>query len=701
MFIQLQTKNFRKLTGHTFSFLPGLNAIRGLNEHGKSTLFEAIGYALFGSEALRESLDDVVTWGEKVSTLKVQLDWQVNNQLLTITRGKSGAEVYVDGKLTVTGQKEVTRFVEEHLTDAKLAAKLMLANQASLRGALSEGPTAAARLIEQLSNFELIDEIIELFVANLPTGSSAMLDQQLSAITARLESEKPQAPDLQALEAQKSEYVAKIRQHSEQAAEIREALVPAKAAADAARAQYQALNTARALQQRAQTDLEAAKQRLLSLNLEARTTPERVEELRRLLAEQASLEQERAAWQALQGLKRPEVDWEGDYASFRAAWRETTERLEAARTASANWQSQRAAAFARIIREQTCAFCGKDLQDVPEVVKRNAEASAEVQHMDAEIEKLAGVIQECRETLPVYEAIEKAHKIHTETVARYETYLEADLGRVPHLPRWRKAEPPKAVAADYRRELQEAEAELARVARVQGEAKALTETVRTAEASLAAAQAEVLRLEPLVAADRSVATEQDLLTALAYQQQQQQEVTALLRGVEGSLASVMQAYERQCAAYKQLEADRERVLQNQAELAANNVLLKKLRAARPKVADKLWSIVLSTVSFYFSQIRGTQSVVTKEDSGFKVDGKPVTGLSGSTLDALGLAIRIALTKTFMPNTDFLVLDEPGAACDEEREANMLGLVSACGFEQVLLVTHSQLADVFADSVIAL
>ena len=71
------------------------------------------------------------------------------------------------------------------------------------------------------------------------------------------------------------------------------------------------------------------------------------------------------------------------------------------------------------------------------------------------------------------------------------------------------------------------------------------------------------------------------------------------------------------------------------------------------------------------------------------------------LDALGLAIRIALTKTFLPNNDFLILDEPAAACDDEREMNMLGVITTAGFDQVLLVTHSPLADAFADKVVAL
>lgn len=701
MFLQLHAKNFRKLTDHTFSFRAGLNAIRGLNEHGKSTLFEALGYALFGSEALRESLDDVVTWGEKVGTLKVQLDWQVNAQILRITRGKSGAELHADGKLLVTGQKEVTRFVEERLTDAKLASKLMLANQASLRGALSEGPTAAARLIEQLSNFDLIDEVIELFVTYLPTGSSATLDQQLAGIASRLETEKPQEPDLAALNAQAADHDRQLATHAGAVQEIEGYLADARAAADAARAQYQALNTARSLLAKAQADLEASKKRLLSLNLEPKATPDKVEELRQLVAQQADQERARTAWAALEALRRPEVDWEGDYASFKAAWTDCSSRLEAARTKISELQVERATAVARIIREQSCAFCDKDLRDVHEVVVRNAAANGEVALIDATLQELQDVVRECRETLPVYEAIEKAHRAHEDTLARHGDFLAADRDRVPCTPRWVAAVKPMVVPKDYRRELAEAEAEVARVTRAQGEAAALTESVRAAESSVAAAQTEVLRLEPLVASDRSVAAEQDLLNSLRYHQEQQQKLTAAKREVAIAIEHAQSAYKQRLALYASLESDRDRVLKSLEELAANNVLLKKLRAARPKVADKLWTIVLSTVSFYFSQIRGTQSVVTKDDEGFKVDGKRVTGLSGSTLDALGLAIRIALTKTFMPNTDFLVLDEPGAACDEEREANMLGLVAACGFDQVLLVTHSQLADVFADSVISL
>ena len=80
-------------------------------------------------------------------------------------------------------------------------------------------------------------------------------------------------------------------------------------------------------------------------------------------------------------------------------------------------------------------------------------------------------------------------------------------------------------------------------------------------------------------------------------------------------------------------------------LSFNNNLVKRLRAIRPIITNKVWSSVLASVSVMFSQMRGEPSVVTKETSGFFVNGQAVASLSGSTLDLLGLALRVALTAT--------------------------------------------------------
>ena len=102
-----------------------------------------------------------------------------------------------------------------------------------------------------------------------------------------------------------------------------------------------------------------------------------------------------------------------------------------------------------------------------------------------------------------------------------------------------------------------------------------------------------------------------------------------------------------------------------------------------------------------SEMRGTPSVVSKTADGFLVDGHPVATMSGSTLDILGLAIRVALVRTFLPSAPFLVLDEPCASMDQTRTEALLGFLVAVGFKQVLLVTHEDVSQNVADHIITL
>ena len=76
-------------------------------------------------------------------------------------------------------------------------------------------------------------------------------------------------------------------------------------------------------------------------------------------------------------------------------------------------------------------------------------------------------------------------------------------------------------------------------------------------------------------------------------------------------------------------------------------------------------------------------------------------LSGSTLDILGLAIRCALLKTFVPQSSLLVLDEPMHGCDSERVESMLGFLKTVDFQQCLLVSHEEISESVADNIIQL
>jgi exonuclease SbcC len=135
MFRQLRLTNFRKHTTLDITFQNGVIALRGANEAGKSAILEAIAYAMFGATALRDSFADCVTWGEKESTLKVVLDFELNKVNYRVTRGKSGAEIRTTEKIEATGQTEVRRYIETLLgADAETCSNLMLASQQSVRG---------------------------------------------------------------------------------------------------------------------------------------------------------------------------------------------------------------------------------------------------------------------------------------------------------------------------------------------------------------------------------------------------------------------------------------------------------------------------------------------------------------------------------------------------------------------------------------
>ena len=140
------------------------------------------------------------------------------------------------------------------------------------------------------------------------------------------------------------------------------------------------------------------------------------------------------------------------------------------------------------------------------------------------------------------------------------------------------------------------------------------------------------------------------------------------------------------------------------ELAAiiyTNNLIKKLKSIRSVIADKLWNIVLKSASVIFSTIRKEDALISKEKSGFMVNGRPIESLSGSTLDILGLAFRCAILRSFLPNCNTLILDEPMAACDESRSESLLGTIKSVNFKQTLLVSHDEISESIADNIILL
>lgn len=684
--------NFRRHEALTVDFDKGLNAVRAANEAGKSTIYEAVTYGFFGAKGLKESLAETVTYGKAETALKVELLFMVNQSDYLIKRSKAGATLHhTDG--TVTGQTEVTKFVENLLgCSADTASKLMLANQDALRGALSEGPTAASKLIEVLANFDLIDTLLELAQTHLPSGNLSVVESRIASLVTQ--AVEPQAFDLAPLKAEAK--AAEIQFGIAEAARITAKFAMDDINCEAATTELQMWEISNSNAIRLEADLLALEQ-ALTTPLPIAVDEQKIVDLTTQVAAKKVEKNALAQYAIFQQAPYPPA-WEGDVASLLEELKKADAVWTLASKELSNLELEKRSLEAKLVKELTCAFCQKDLKDVPEVAQVNNALTVKIELIDEKIVDQTAHLITAQEYLQELRAIQRDHYQAEKIYAHMGENVRLDPGTVPHTATW--VGPTKANKTDFAAELVVLESQkkehtravavhemnLKRRANV---SKELSDTQTRRKDFNREAALEKLRLFK----ERKVTYELAL------------EARNLAQGTLDNAKHALQNQQIiQVETEKRITAARMALVAAQSEMqdmAKNNVLIKKLRNARPQIADKLWSLVLASVSHYFSQIRGTASVVTRSDSGFKVNGQSVTGLSGSTIDSLGLAIRVALVKTFLPNVRFLMLDEPGKGCDQNRESAMIGTVAACDFDQVLLVTHSELADSFAQKVVTL
>lgn len=704
MFQQLDLTNFRQHEALSVAFEKGVVALRGANEKGKSTIIEAIAYALFGARALREPLDEVVTWGRKVVTLKVKLGFCLNGVEYLVLRSKSGAELRSGDRIIATGQDEVTGYIETLLgASREVCAKLMLANQDDIKGALAKGPAAAVELIETLSNLNVVDVIIGLVQDKLPSGQTTSVESRIQMLEqqAELPVEDTTAPLVQAVAAAEyDEGTAKI-EYDAQKLTYDATLQGAFAAQSAVEAHAAAVKEEAATKGR----LQQAEVALASLTVPA--LPTNIPELRRLVEDSRFMERAARAATLLQTVKTAENEWEGDLDSLLAEIRTTASRQDATNATISNMRRDIAVLQAQKITQTACGLCGKDLSAVPEVVTKNAELDRAIAAKEQVLEEALSAGQAEQVMFNALNAIRNAHTSFMNTYQQCSEFVTLTLtpeGKQTHIPpKWEWSGPEEIKTnVNAARELQAAEAaERAHHAAVGRKEQLQADVVRLRTAWDDAATAVVAAASTLPGHHKALELSAQALSRLndadATLRSCREAVQRARHALDVAQAGVREREAARALLVKQLEGARKELV----EIDDNNALIRFLREARMTITDQFWSMVMSTVSSYFSDIRGTPSVVTRADSGFKVDGHSVAGLSGSAKDALGLALRKALTKTFLPNVPFLILDEPAAACDEGRETNMLGLIANSGFEQVILITHSDLADSFANQVVQL
>jgi exonuclease SbcC len=107
-------------TINEIDFRPGVNAIIGQNGSGKSTVQEAVGFALFDYLDKRVSQGDFVRNNENSGKVRVTFISNRNGKKYTVERDAKGSIYRVideadGGKLPLSGKDEILSWLKEHL----------------------------------------------------------------------------------------------------------------------------------------------------------------------------------------------------------------------------------------------------------------------------------------------------------------------------------------------------------------------------------------------------------------------------------------------------------------------------------------------------------------------------------------------------------------------------------------------------------
>jgi len=165
----LSLKNFRKFKNSTIEFPDGVTGIVGLNGVGKSTIFEAIAWVLYGSVAARTSVDQIKREDSIPSDpCRVELEFVFEDDNYRIIREMIGknltasATVTVNGKIAATSAEVVSKYIQKKLgMDFKSFFTSIFAKQKELNALSSMIASERRPLILRMLGIDSLDEVIK------------------------------------------------------------------------------------------------------------------------------------------------------------------------------------------------------------------------------------------------------------------------------------------------------------------------------------------------------------------------------------------------------------------------------------------------------------------------------------------------------------------------------------------------------------
>jgi len=161
--------NFRKFKNTTIEFPDGVTGVTGLNGTGKSTIFEAISWVLYGPVAARTSTDEIKRQNaETKEPCRVELEFIFENENYRVIReitGKSltaSATATINGKIAATSAETVSKYIQKKLgMDFKSFFTSIFAKQKELNTLSSMNASERRPLILKMLGIDSLDKVIK------------------------------------------------------------------------------------------------------------------------------------------------------------------------------------------------------------------------------------------------------------------------------------------------------------------------------------------------------------------------------------------------------------------------------------------------------------------------------------------------------------------------------------------------------------
>jgi len=164
----ISLKNFRKFKDSSIEFPDGVTGIVGLNGVGKSTLFEAFAWVLYGPVATRTGADQIKREGAAISDpCRVEIEFIFDDDTYRVVREMSGKNLQVsgivtlNGKIAANGAELVCKFIQRKLgMDWKSFYTSIFAKQKELNTLSSMNPSERRQLILRMLGINAVDDVI-------------------------------------------------------------------------------------------------------------------------------------------------------------------------------------------------------------------------------------------------------------------------------------------------------------------------------------------------------------------------------------------------------------------------------------------------------------------------------------------------------------------------------------------------------------